>query len=85
MTYCGIVEEVGSAVKSIQPGQFVVGSFATSDNTCPHCLYGYQSSCMHREFMLRAQAPFLRVLTLKVRSWRRPEACLRPISFRACW
>jgi threonine dehydrogenase-like Zn-dependent dehydrogenase len=59
--YCGIVEEVGSAVKSIKPGQFVVGSFATSDNTCPHCQYGYQSSCAHREFMLRAQAPFLRV------------------------
>ena len=59
--YCGIVEEVGRNVKSIKPGQFVVGSFATSDNTCPHCQYGYQSSCMHREFMLRAQAPFLRV------------------------
>ena len=59
--YCGIVEEVGSAVKSIKPGQFVVGSFATSDNTCPHCQYGYQSSCTQREFMLRAQAPFLRV------------------------
>jgi threonine dehydrogenase-like Zn-dependent dehydrogenase len=59
--YCGIVEEVGSTVKSIKPGQFVVGSFATSDNTCPHCQYGYQSSCMHGEFMLRAQAPFLRV------------------------
>src|SRR5579862_5798595 len=59
--YCGIVEEVGSAVKSIKTGQFVVGSFATSDNTCPHCQYGYQSSCVHREFMLRAQAPFLRV------------------------
>src|SRR2546427_10415888 len=39
--YCGFVEEVGSAVKSIKPGQFVVGSFATSDNTCAHCLYGY--------------------------------------------
>jgi threonine dehydrogenase-like Zn-dependent dehydrogenase len=59
--YCGFVEEVGSAVKSVKPGQFVVGSFATSDNTCPHCRYGYQSSCIHREFMLRAQAPFLRV------------------------
>jgi threonine dehydrogenase-like Zn-dependent dehydrogenase len=59
--YCGFVEEVGSAVKSIRPGQFVVGSFATSDNTCPNCQYGYQSSCIHREFMLRAQAPFLRV------------------------
>jgi threonine dehydrogenase-like Zn-dependent dehydrogenase len=59
--YCGVVEEVGSAVKSIKPGQFVVGSFATSDNTCPNCRYGYQSSCVHREFMSRAQAPILRV------------------------
>jgi threonine dehydrogenase-like Zn-dependent dehydrogenase len=59
--YCGIVEQVGSAVKSIKPGQFVIGSFATSDNTCPNCQYGYQSSCVHREFMTRAQAPVLRV------------------------
>ncbi len=59
--YCGVVEEVGSAVRSVKPGQFVVGSFATSDNTCPNCQYGYQSSCVHREFMTRAQAPVLRV------------------------
>ena len=59
--YCGIVEEVGSAVKSVKPGQFVIGSFATSDNTCPHCQYGYPSSCVQREFITRAQAPVLRV------------------------
>jgi threonine dehydrogenase-like Zn-dependent dehydrogenase len=59
--YCGIVAEVGSSVRSVKPGQFVVGSFATSDNTCPNCRYGYQSSCMQREFMNRAQAPVLRV------------------------
>jgi threonine dehydrogenase-like Zn-dependent dehydrogenase len=59
--YCGFIEEVGSAVKSVKVGQFVIGSFATSDNTCPHCQYGYQSSCMHREFITRAQAPVLRV------------------------
>ena len=59
--YCGIVEEVGRAVTSVKPGQFVIGSFATSDNTCPHCRAGYQSSCMQREFMTRAQAPVLRV------------------------
>src|SRR4051795_8326577 len=59
--YVGFVEEVGLAVTSIKPGQFVIGSFATSDNTCPHCRYGYQSSCMHREFITRAQAPLLRV------------------------
>src|SRR5690349_13971226 len=59
--YCGYVEEVGSAVKSLKPGQFVVGSFATSDNACPNCRHGYQSSCVRREWVSRAQAPFLRV------------------------
>lgn len=59
--YCGFVEEVGSEIRSVKPGQFVVGSFATSDNTCANCQYGYQSACVQREFMLRAQAPFLRV------------------------
>src|SRR5258708_4054416 len=59
--YCGIVEEVGSAVKSVKPGQFVIGSFFASDNTCPHCRAGYQTSCQHREFVGTAQAPFLRV------------------------
>ena len=59
--YCGIVEEVGSAVTSVRPGRFVVGSFCISDNTCPHCRFGFQSSCAQREFMVGAQAPFARV------------------------
>ncbi|MGH9342230.1 MAG: zinc-dependent alcohol dehydrogenase family protein [Terriglobia bacterium] len=59
--YCGVVEEVGKEVKRIKPGQFVVGSFATSDNTCVICRDGYQSSCVQREFMSAAQAPVLRV------------------------
>ncbi len=59
--YCGIVEEVGSAVRSIKPGQFVIGSFFASDNTCPHCHAGYQTSCQHKEFVGGAQAPVLRV------------------------
>src|SRR5207302_7339896 len=42
--YVGIVEEVGSAVSTIRPGQFVVGSFFASDNTCEMCQAGYQSS-----------------------------------------
>jgi threonine dehydrogenase-like Zn-dependent dehydrogenase len=59
--YCGIVEEVGKEVRNIKRGQFVVGSFATSDNTCVICHDGYQSSCVQREFMSAAQAPLLRV------------------------
>src|SRR5438477_1984158 len=59
--YCGIVEEVGSGVTSIKPGQFVIGSFFASDNTCPHCQSGYQTSCEHKEIISTAQAPILRV------------------------
>src|ERR671929_2185536 len=61
--YCGIVEEVGSAVKSIKRGQFVVGSFFASDNTCVICQAGYQSRCVHAEPIGAegAQAPRLRV------------------------
>src|SRR3981081_4422806 len=59
--YCGIVEEVGRAVASVKPGQFVIGSFFASDNTCPHCKAGYQTSCEHRQLVGGAQTPILRV------------------------
>jgi threonine dehydrogenase-like Zn-dependent dehydrogenase len=59
--YCGVVEEVGSAVKNVKPGQFVIGSFFASDNTCPHCQAGYQTACQHKELVGGAQAPRLRV------------------------
>ncbi|MEU6527321.1 zinc-dependent alcohol dehydrogenase family protein [Streptomyces sp. NPDC046924] len=61
--YVGVVEEVGGEVTNIRPGQFVVGSFFASDNTCEICRAGYQSSCVHREPMgaLGAQAERLRV------------------------
>src|SRR5881296_2586191 len=59
--YCGIVEEVGSAVKSVKAGHFVIGSFFASDNACPTCRIGYQSSCQHRELVGGAQSPLLRV------------------------
>lgn len=59
--YCGVVEEVGSAVTSVKPGQFVIGSFFASDNTCPHCGLGYHTSCQQAEFVMGAQAPLMRV------------------------
>ncbi|PZG22555.1 IMP dehydrogenase [Micromonospora craterilacus] len=59
--YVGVVEEVGSDVATIKPGQFVIGSFFASDNTCPNCRAGYQSSCVHRELVGGAQAEALRV------------------------
>ena len=61
--YVGIVEEVGRDVHTIQPGQFVVGSFFTSDNTCEICRAGYQSSCIHRTLMgtIGTQAEYARI------------------------
>src|SRR5437660_4452365 len=59
--YCGIVEEIGSGVTSIRLGEFVIGSFFASDNTCPHCQAGYQTSCEHKEIISTAQASILRV------------------------
>jgi threonine dehydrogenase-like Zn-dependent dehydrogenase len=59
--YCGIVEDVGSEVKSVRPSQFIIGSFFAPDNTCPNSTFGYPSSCEHREFVGTAQAPVLRV------------------------
>ena len=47
--YAGIVEEIGPDVRIVKPGQFVIGSFFASDNTCEICQAGYQSSCIHRE------------------------------------
>jgi threonine dehydrogenase-like Zn-dependent dehydrogenase len=61
--YAGIVEEVGPEVQAIEPGQFVVGSFWATDNTCEICRAGYQSACVNRVPMgaLGAQAESLRV------------------------
>ena len=61
--YVGIVEEVGDEVAAVKPGQFVVGSFFASDNTCEICRAGYQTSCVHREPAAPggAQAQYMRV------------------------
>src|SRR5579885_1522291 len=61
--YVGIVEEVGSQVTTIKPGQFVVGSFFASDNTCPICQAGYQSRCVHAEPVgaIGTQAQYARI------------------------
>ncbi|MFE5410926.1 zinc-dependent alcohol dehydrogenase family protein [Microbacterium sp. NPDC056569] len=61
--YVGIVQEIGDAVRAIKVGDFVVGSFMASDNTCEICRAGYQSRCVHGEFVGAngAQAEYLRV------------------------
>jgi threonine dehydrogenase-like Zn-dependent dehydrogenase len=48
--FVGLVEEVGSEVRSLRPGDFVIAPFMYSDNTCPHCRAGIQSRCSHGGF-----------------------------------
>jgi len=61
--YVGIVEAVGADVTTVRPGQFVIGSFFASDNTCAICRDGYQSSCVHRELIgaIGTQAEYARI------------------------
>lgn len=61
--YVGIVEQVGADVQTLNVGDFVIGSFFASDNTCEICQAGYQSRCEHVEFVGAngAQAQLLRV------------------------
>jgi threonine dehydrogenase-like Zn-dependent dehydrogenase len=59
--YVGIVESVGADVTSVRPGQFVVGGFLTSDNTCPHCAAGAHANCLRRTGYDGCQAELIRV------------------------
>jgi threonine dehydrogenase-like Zn-dependent dehydrogenase len=61
--YVGVVEEIGDDVKTVRPGDFVVGSFVISDNTCEICQAGFQSKCVHAEFVsqIGTQADMARI------------------------
>src|SRR3954469_25066845 len=61
--YVGIVEEVGNGVSTLKAGQFVVGSFFASDNTCEICRAGHQSRCVHAELVgaIGTQAEYARI------------------------
>lgn len=61
--YIGVVESVGDAVALVKPGDYVVGSFVASDNTCEICQAGYQSRCVHQVMMgaVGTQAQYARI------------------------
>ena len=61
--YVGVVEQIGEQVRNIEVGDFVVGSFFASDNTCEICRAGYHSRCVHAVPMgsIGTQAEFVRV------------------------
>ncbi|MDR2566159.1 MAG: zinc-dependent alcohol dehydrogenase family protein [Bifidobacteriaceae bacterium] len=61
--YVGVVEEIGAQVHQIKEGQFVVGSFWSSDGTCEICRAGYESHCVNRTLMglIGTQAQYARI------------------------
>lgn len=62
--FVGIVEAVGSDVRSVRPGEAVIAPFAYSDGTCEFCREGLQTACVHGGFFGSedgGQAEFTRV------------------------
>ncbi|MCD4850609.1 zinc-dependent alcohol dehydrogenase family protein [Arthrobacter sp. AK01] len=61
--YIGVVERIGAQVRGLNIGDFVVGSFVASDNTCEICQSGYQSRCIHQVMMgsIGTQAEYARI------------------------
>jgi threonine dehydrogenase-like Zn-dependent dehydrogenase len=49
--YVGVVEEIGDQVRTVEVGDFVVGSFVISDNTCEICRAGFPSKCVNASFV----------------------------------
>ena len=44
--FVGVVEDVGSDVRNVAKGDFVISPFAFSDGTCPHCRHGITTACV---------------------------------------
>ena len=53
----GVVEEIGSAVRTVKLGDLVVMPFAFSDGTCMFCEEGLQTECIHGGFFGNAAVP----------------------------
>jgi threonine dehydrogenase-like Zn-dependent dehydrogenase len=45
--FLGVVEETGSEVRGLEPGDVVVAPFVYADNTCVYCREGLHTSCVH--------------------------------------
>ena len=48
--WMGVVEEVGSEVRTVKKGDRVIAPFAFSDGTCEYCHHALQTSCVHGDF-----------------------------------
>lgn len=54
----GTVEEIGSEVRDVEVGDFVVVPFDHCDNTCPHCRFGAHASCENLSITRSGQAEY---------------------------
>ena len=45
--FIGVVESIGTDVRTVRQGDLVVAPFAWSDGTCEFCQQGLQTSCLH--------------------------------------
>src|SRR4051794_30476738 len=63
--FIGVVDEIGSDVTDVAPGDFVIAPFSFSDGTCKNCEAGFQTACIHGGFFGQGgdggQAEFVRV------------------------
>lgn len=65
--FIGVVDEVGSDVADVKPGDFVISPFSFSDGTCRNCQHGFHTACVHGGFFGQGgdgdggQAEFVRV------------------------
>ncbi|MDP3893567.1 alcohol dehydrogenase catalytic domain-containing protein, partial [Nocardioides sp.] len=77
----GIVEEVGTEVRSFRPGDFVIVPFCHCDNTCAHCAAGVQSACEHLGFTVSGQGEYALVTQAEgslVKTEEVPDGALVP-------
>jgi alcohol dehydrogenase len=65
--FIGVVDEVGSEVTDVKPGDFVISPFSWSEGTCRNCQHGFHTACVHGGFFGQGgdgdggQAEFVRV------------------------
>ena len=59
--YVGVVAAVGADVTTVKAGDFVVGGFLTSDNTCVLCRAGAHANCLNGTGYDGCQAELIRV------------------------
>jgi threonine dehydrogenase-like Zn-dependent dehydrogenase len=77
----GVVEEVGSEVRSFSSGDFVLVPFCHCDNTCAHCQAGMQSACTNLGITASGQAEYARVTQAEgslVKTDGTPDASMLP-------